>query len=162
MKWKRWWYLLNNVMGKIARCSSPVHCQSLSSWSNLWCLLAWLALRHFPLYCVHGVCTEQNIGMSSRKERQLRQQASMANKPFVPSFLLKGENAFRVEWRRPNGQHPPFPCKEPNWGKLGGDKCRILHSSDSSEHAKARSKQTRNLEVFCKFLWLDDAKWHYF
>ena len=150
-------------MGKIAGCNNVVqyiYCQSVSSWSNLWCLLAWLALRHFPLYCVHGVCTERSrTHWHVITKRETTETTSLNGQQTLLRSVLEGKMLLD---RRPNGQHPPFPCKEPNWGKLGGDKCRILHSSDSSEHAKARSKQTRNLEVFCKFLWLDDAKWHYF
>ena len=106
-----------------------------------------------PLLCSRGLHRAEHWHVITKRETT--ETTSLNGQQTLLRSVLEGKMLLD---RRPNGQHPPFPCKEPNWGKLGGDKCRILRSSDSSEHAKARSKQTRNLEVFCKFLWLDDAK----
>ena len=143
-------------MGKIAGCNNVVqyiYCQSVSSWSNLWCLLAWLALRHFPLYCVHGVCTERSrTHWHVITKRETTETTSLNSQQTLPSFLrFFSKGKMLLEWRRPNGQHPPFPCKEPNWGKLGGDKCRILHIPVIHRNTQKPANKQEVGEV-CEFL----------
>ena len=43
------------------------------------------------------------------------------------------------------------PCKEPNWGKLGGDKCRILHIPVIHRNTQKPANKQEVGEV-CEFL----------